>query len=199
MTSQRLIDLLRADAVLSECLSRLSSLDLPGWYLGAGCLAQTVWNAAHDYPTGTGINDYDIVYFDSDLSLETENSVAARVASLLGDLQLCLDVKNQARVHLWYPSRFGYGIRPYTSSEDAIATWPTTATAIGVRSTGDSLAIHAPFGVEDLLGLVVRPNRVQITPSIYAAKIDRWAKQWPLLTIMHWDLGVGESGLRSAV
>src|ERR1700730_3374080 len=38
-----------------------------------------------------------------------------------------------ARVHLWYEDRFGYALKPYLSSADAIATFPTTATAVGVR------------------------------------------------------------------
>ena len=32
------------------------------------------------------------------------------------------DVKNEARVHLWYEARFGAAIPPYQSAEAAIAT-----------------------------------------------------------------------------
>jgi hypothetical protein len=37
-------------------------------------------------------------------------------------------------VHLWYGNRFGYAIEPNLSSADAIATFPTTATAVGGTS-----------------------------------------------------------------
>lgn len=122
----RLAAALRANALLSEALDRLPSLHLPDWYLGAGCIAQTVWNLAHGMPAHEGILDYDLVYFDPDLSEAAELSARDRSRALLADLGLRLEVKNQARVHVWYRERFGYDIRPYASSRDAIETWPTT-------------------------------------------------------------------------
>jgi hypothetical protein len=196
--SKRLVHDLLSNGTLYECLRRLAVLDLPDWYLGAGCIAQTIWNAAHGHPAAIGIDDYDIAYFDSDLSAEAENAAIASVRQALADLPVRPDVKNQARVHMWYASRFGYEIRPYTSCEEAIASWPTTATAIGVRSIGDTLLIEAPFGLRDLLDLVVRANRVQITPTIYAGKVERWTRLWPMLRVMSWDDGVGTPGIRWA-
>jgi hypothetical protein len=35
---------LSGNKVLMEVMSRAAALDLPGWYLTAGCLFQTVWN-----------------------------------------------------------------------------------------------------------------------------------------------------------
>ncbi|HSL70599.1 MAG TPA: nucleotidyltransferase family protein [Longimicrobiales bacterium] len=173
--------------------------DLPNWYLGAGCITQTIWNAAHGLPAEFGIDDYDIVYFDADVSAEAEERAAACVRDALAGLPVRPDVKNQARVHVWYASRFGYSIRPYASCEDAIATWPTTATAIGVRCTGDTVTVEAPFGLHDLFELVVRPNRVQITPAIFAAKVERWITRWPSLKIEPWENGVGTPGMRWSV
>jgi hypothetical protein len=95
-------------------------------------------------------------------------------------------VKNQARVHLWYRRKFGYGIAPYRSVEDAIATFPTTATAVGLRKVGIGYELCAPFGLTDLLGLVVRPNMRQITREIYEAKVERWRRIWPQLTFVPW-------------
>ena len=197
--SERLRRDLGANELVGECLERLAVLDLPNWYLGGGCLAQTVWNVAHANPAGTGIDDFDIAYFDADLSARAENEAVACVRELLADLPLRPDVKNQARVHLWYASRFGYEIRPYTSCEDALATWPTTAAAIGVRLVSGTLLVEAPFGTDDLFALIVRPNRVQITPQIYAAKVERWRRTWPLLRILPWEDGVGVAGIRRAV
>lgn len=187
---------LRQNDLLWECLQRISALDLPSWYIGAGCVAQTIWNAAHLKPATADIADYDIVYFDSNLSAAAENEVASRVSALLSDLSVRADVKNQARVHLWYKSHFGYMIRAYTSCEDALASWPTTATAVGVRLVGRALRVHAPFGMCDLFSLTVRPNRAQITPAIYDAKVARWTTVWPRLRIMSWSQGVGSPGSR---
>lgn len=100
-TYERLIEDLRHNDALWESLRRLPALELPGWYLGAGCIAQTIWNIAHGKPATADIADYDLAYFDPDLSAERENDVASRVDKLLEDLPVRPDVKNQARVHLW--------------------------------------------------------------------------------------------------
>jgi len=56
--------------------------------------------------------------------------------------------------------------------------------------------VCAPFGADDLFNLVVRPNRVQITPAIYDAKVTRWVARWPSLKALSWEEEVGLSGLR---
>ena len=192
----RLAESLRANEVLWECLYRFPALNLPAWYLGAGCVAQTIWNLAHDKVPGADILDYDLVYYDRDLSEARELDVSQAARALVADLAIELDVTNEARVHLWYPQRFGYRIQPYQSTEDAISTWPTTATAIGVRPSGRQLEVWAPFGTDDLFNLVVRPNRIQITPAICEAKVARWAARWPSLVTLRWEEGVGHPGLR---
>jgi len=35
---------LRRNRTLTEVLARAAAMDLPSWYLAAGCLYQTVWN-----------------------------------------------------------------------------------------------------------------------------------------------------------
>jgi hypothetical protein len=85
-------------------------------------------------PVQSGIKDVDLIYFDAeDLSAKAETDHESRLRDLFRRLPIKLDVKNEARVHLWYRERFGYAIRPYLSSADAIATFPTTATAVGIR------------------------------------------------------------------
>ena len=154
-------------------------------------MAQTIWNLAHGKAPSADILDYDLVYHDRDLSEERELSVTREARALGRRPPSQLDVKNQARVHLWYPKRFGYGIQPYQSTEDAIGTWPTTATAIGVRPSDQQLEVWAPFGTDDLFNLVVRPNRVQITPAIYDAKVSRvGSPDGPLCTARSWREGL---------
>ncbi len=184
----RLTALLQASSLLAAILRHAEGIGLPDWYLAAGCIAQTVWNAATGRPAVHGIRDIDIVYFDAtDLSVEGEREHEARLRQLLSEVPVKLDVKNQARVHCWYREAFDYDIPPYRSIEDAIGNYPTTATAVGVRPEGDGMAICAPFGLDDLFGLVVRPNRRQITQAIYEAKVARWRALWPGLGILGWD------------
>lgn len=174
--------------VVSKIFSRWSDLNLPNCWLVAGAVVQSHWNHAHGFPSDQGIKDIDIVYFDqADLSQETEWEHALRINGLYGDLGIGVDVKNEARVHLWYEGRFGYPIDAYSSVESAIATFPTTAGSIGIRPNDHGYESIAPFGFDDLINLIVRPNKIQVTPSIYAEKVCRWKKIWPLLEFIEWD------------
>ena len=99
-------------------------------------------------PPDHGKADIDLVYFDADdLSAATEEAHEARLRDTFTDIGLKLDLKNQARVHLWYPDRFGFAIPPYRSAAQAIATFPTTSAAVGIRPGAEGLEIVAPFGL----------------------------------------------------
>jgi len=173
---------------LGEILEGFEEIALPDSWLVAGSIAQTIWNLACGQPAELGLKDVDLIYFDDqELSFDAEAGHERRLRDLFRRLPIKLDVKNEARVHLWYEERFGYAIEPYLSSADAIATFPTTATAIGVRRIRGKLECCAPFGLEDLFGLVVRPNKRQITRAIYEAKVDRWCSIWPRLTFLPWE------------
>ncbi len=89
--------------------------------------------------------------------------------------------------NLWYEKHFGRPIDQYKSVEEAISTWPTTATSIGVRKIDGQFHVYAPFGLDDLLGMIVRANKVKITEKIYQDKVDRWIKIWPNLKVISWD------------
>jgi len=181
---------LRENRSLSEIVERFDEIVLPDGWLVAGAIAQTVWNLSGGYPAERGIKDADIVYYDAaDLSAETEAAHEARLRALFAHLPIKLDVKNEARVHLWYEKVFGYPIVAYISAASAIASFPTTATSIGVRRFADGFECCAPFGLDDLFGLVVRPNRAQITAPIYEAKVARWRLLWPHLTFLPWGAG----------
>jgi uncharacterized protein len=186
-----LSDVILASPLLRSILERWDQVALPDAWLVAGAVAQTYWNHSHRLAPAHGIKDVDIVYFDAtDLSQEAEAAHEARIRAVFADCRVSFDVKNEARVHLWYAQKFGYAIRPYVSSEQAIATFPTTATAVGVRSRQagvERLELCAPYGLDDLLGLVVRPNKAQITEAIYATKVRRWRSLWPQLKFVEWN------------
>ena len=177
---------LERNVVLIDLLEVAASMGLADWYLGAGGVAQTIWNFRHGYDLTEGIKDYDIVYFDgSDLTATGESAVGAELARRAGP-GVAVDVKNEARVHTWYGQRFGQDIEPYTSTEAAIATWPSTASCVGVRIGQDGFEVCAPYGLADLLGLVVRPNKTLVTREVYEEKARRWAGQWPQLKVHSW-------------
>jgi hypothetical protein len=175
--------------ILNEVFTRAPSLGLKNYYIGAGCLAQTIWNYLSGFPLNQGIQDIDFVYFnDKDVSFDEEDDVVNKVHKLYKDIPIKIDVKNQARVHLWYERHFGYAIKPYPSLEAAINTWPTTATALGARRDSKGRwIVYAPFGLNDLFGKIVRANKTQITKEIYEKKVIKWSAIWTDLKIIPWE------------
>jgi len=94
---------LRQNKWLGEVLERFEEVALPDSWLVAGCIAQTIWNLGHGQPAEFGLKDVDLIYFDElDLSFEAEVSHERRLRDLFQHLPIKLDVKNEARVHLWY-------------------------------------------------------------------------------------------------
>jgi hypothetical protein len=186
MGEPRLRQALQQNPVVTTILERARALGLPDWYLAAGAITGTVWNVLHGFAPTHGLKDYDIVYFDAtDLSVGREAAAQRAAAALFGDLGVELDVKNEARVHCWYEQRFGRQIEPFGSTEHAISSFPTIASCVGVRDD----TVSAPFGLDDLFAMVVRPNKVIVDQKIYVEKTNRWARLWPKLTVMPWEAG----------
>ena len=177
--------------VLTGVLSRAAVLDLPGWYLVAGCLYQTVWNVVTGQPPEAGILDYDLAYFDaSDLSWQAEDAVIQAGHRLFGDLPAPVQIRNQARVHLWYEQKFAVPCPPHASTEAAIDTFEATTACLGVRLLPSGRwRVYAPHGLADVFNLVVRPNPVLAPRDVYQAKTARWRRQWPSLAVLPWPEG----------
>jgi len=158
---QRLEAIVRASAPLMEMLEQARQLDLPDWLLVSGAVYQRVWNHVTRRDLDYGIRDYDLAYFDdSDVSYEAEDveikRAAAHFPAPLNDL---VEVRNQARVHLWFEDHFGEPYEPLTSSAEALSRFVAPCFGVGVRlETDDSLTIEAPFGLEDLFAMTIRPN-----------------------------------------
>lgn len=131
------------------------------------------------------------MYFDNHRkTFADENEVNDQAQELFKEIPFKIDLVNQARVHEWYQQAFGFPIPPYKDVESAIRSWPTTATAIGVRKfSSQDIEIYAPFGLHDLFGMIVRVrvNKQLITKEIYEGKAEKWQKKWPELTIVPWD------------
>jgi uncharacterized protein len=182
-----LTTIIKLNPMLENLFRKASELSMEHYYIGAGCITQSVWNFLFGFPLNHGIHDIDFVYYDSDLSYDKECDVIDKVREKFGDIPFKIDIKNQARVHMWYEQHFGYPIKPYTSLEEAINTWPTTATAIGLRRMfSGKWIVYAPFGLNDLFGLIVRANKAQITKDIFDRKVQRWTENWPRLRVIPW-------------
>lgn len=89
-------------------------------------------------------------------------------------------MKNQARMHT------RNGDAPYVSAVEAMRYWPETATAVAARRYGlDGCEIGAPFGLDDLLNLILRPTPRFSSEkrSIYEGRLQTkgWTASWPML------------------
>jgi hypothetical protein len=163
--AEELTELVLGSDWMRQILQTVAALELPDCWIGAGAVRDLVW----DTRFGAGfdparVEDVDVVFFDpDDLSAEHEHDIERRLHQQ--EPSLDWDVKNQARVHLWYEARFGGAAHPLTSTTDGVSTWPEIATAIAVRLHPDHsgagasvLDIAAPYGLDDLLDGVWRRN-----------------------------------------
>lgn len=179
---------LNKSELIKDVLARTPQLGLSNWYLTAGAVAQTVWNDSHAYPLVQGLKDCDLVYFDPDISYEAEDVFIKKGETLFTDLPIEVEIRNQARVHLWHEQKFGKKIEAYASTEEGINTFPATAACVGVRYDNGRFIVYAPYGLHDLLGMVVRPNKEHVTKERYETKVERWKQIWPRLRIVPWDI-----------
>jgi len=166
----------------------IDELALPDAWIVSGCLVQTVWNVTTGRAVDYGISDYDVFYFDGDTSWAAEDAVIRRTRERLGDVGAPVEVRNQARVHLWYPEKHGLPYPPMQRSTDSIDRFLTRSTQVGLRRAGERYEIYAPHGFDDIARLIVRPNPgPSFSPSNYAAKAARWKALWPELTVLAAD------------
>ena len=181
--------IIRADPDLMALLRALRGLRLPQWRPVRGCLYQNVLKRPTHTPRGTGIQDYDLAYFDaSDLSWEAEDRVIQEVVGATRDGVGPVQARNQARVHLWFEARFGCPYPPLSSADEALARYAARVHALGVRlEDDDRLEVVAPFGLDDLFTMVIRPNAALDNHLSYARKAERAKAIWPEVTVLPWS------------
>lgn len=172
-----------------EILQCLKDQNLKDSWLVSGGIYQTVWNVMTGRPLKHGIKDYDVIYFDgSDLSYEAEDKVIRTIQTALPELGGLVEVRNQARVHLWYEQKFGRPYRPLDCAMDSLTTYAARTHAVAARLDDECrMVIHAPFGLANLFAMRLVPNYCQPNPETYTEKAARMKVLWPELDIVPWD------------
>ena len=180
--------IVRADLHLMDLLYTARELNLPQCRVVAGCIYQSVWNVLTNRPRRTGINDYDLIYFDTgDLSEGAEKAIESSVQRRLPAFPAPIEVRNQARVHLWFEGYFGIAYPPLRSADEAITRYASATHAVGVRLLpDDQLDVFAPFGLEDIFAMVIRPNYALPNRETHERKAARAKSVWPEVTIVPW-------------
>lgn len=171
---------LRASSQAMRCLRVARDLGLPDWAIGAGFIRSLAWDHLSGYTQPTPLADIDLLYFDgSDLSPRREQEAEAWLEQQAPGLGW--SVRNQARMHA------GNGDLPYRDTLDAIAHWLETPTAVAVQLEADGrLTLLAPYGLEDLMALRVRPTLSgQRRAAAYHARMaaKNWPATWPRVVI----------------
>jgi hypothetical protein len=176
---------LRASSKVMSVLEAARKARLPDWRLFSGAVYQTLWNGLTGRPADHGIRDYDIGYFDADLSPKAESLHRARLLANVPDpLRGRVEAVNQARVHLWFEKKFGRPYAALTDTGEALRRSLFTAHAVGVRLEPDfSLSIAAPYGLGDIFDMVLRPNPEIAVVGAHAEKARRALERWPELTV----------------
>lgn len=156
------------------------------YYLGAGGVNQTVFNYYHGYDLNHGIKDFDIVYFDDDESYESEDIIIKDLSERLSHVDTSFDIKNQARVYIWYNEKYGTNRERYSSVEDAISSWGSTVTCVGVRLEDNELKVFCPYGLNDVFSMTIRPVKKDFEKVNFDERAKRWKRIWNKLNIIEW-------------
>jgi len=182
----RLASTVMADPDLMHVLRTIRGLDLPDWRVFSGAVYQSVWNAVTGRAVGYGRKDYDLGYFDPDMSWDAEDAVIKRVAAAFEEpFRTDVEVRNQARVHLWFPDRFGEPYEPLTGTDEALGRFVAPAFAVGVRlEADDAISIAAPFGLEDVFSLTIRPNPHRPLARGWDKAVTSARARWPELKVV---------------
>ncbi|QMV00627.1 hypothetical protein GHV40_03585 [Devosia sp. D6-9] len=185
---QALEAIIRAEPSLMAVLDGMREMELPDGWVVSGAIYNNVWNALTDRPTMTGVKDIDLFYFDaSDLSYEAEDRVIREGARRFAGMAVPVEIRNQARVHLWYETHFGRPYTPLTSSCEAIDRFACLTHAVGARlSTDDALEIYAPYGLDDMFSFRLVPNRKLDNRETHETKGARAVTIWPEVTVVPW-------------
>lgn len=185
MDEKRFIELALTNELNRIILAHLPELGLADAWLVSGSLFQSVWNAQTGRAPGYGIKDYDIFYFDPDPTWEAEDAVIRRCADAFAPLGAEVEVKNQARVHLWYEAKFARPYPPLACATEGIDRFLAPACMVGIQPNEGGLKTYAPHGFDDIATMTIRPNPVaNFSAERYAEKAARWKAMWPELTVL---------------
>jgi hypothetical protein len=178
--TQRLEAIIRDVPTTMQVLRTARDLALPDWLIFSGAVYQPVLNHLTGRACDYGIKDYDLGYHDdADTSYEAEDAVIRRVAAAFeAPLKEMVEVRNQARVHLWFEAKFGEAYAPLGHTAEALTRFVSPLFAVGVRlEPDDRMTVVAPFGLADLFALRLRPNPTRATagfPRTSASVAARW-------------------------
>lgn len=186
---QELTQLIQSTPWFVSILETVRLCNPPDWLVGAGVIRNLVWDYLHQYQTPTPPADIDVIFFDpQNLRPERDRMVQQQLAQRLP--HVIWEATNQAAVHLWYEEVFGFSVPALHSSEEAVGTWPETATSVAVRLLStDEISIVAPCGLSDLFNMVLRRNPFRVTREQFVQRLHskQILRKWPHVQVIYED------------
>ena len=179
---EKLLKIVLKNESIKKILDAAEEVDLPQWYLAGGSIAQTVWNLQCDLPIEYGISDYDLIYFDktqekTEKELRLQNSLSG----------VPVEIVNQAFVHTWLPKYLGHTMEPYSSTENVLRLNSATVICVGIKKENGEYKIFAPYGLEDIFSMTIRPVKGLFTEEMYKSKTQKWKAKWPKIKVGYWN------------
>jgi hypothetical protein len=112
--------------------------------------------------------------------VSSEQAHQERVNDLFKDLNITIEVCNQARVHQWYSSYFGHAYPELKSAREGIDRFLIPSTCVGMNPQD----IYVPNGFEILYQGVLAMNLLTPHQNLYEQKADSYQQRWPWLQRM---------------
>ncbi len=182
--------IIRNHPQLMAALTTLREAGLADSWLVSGAIYCSIWNQLTGRPADYGVKDYDIFYWDDDTSYEAEDRVIRRLTPLFV-AEPPVEIRNQARVPLWYRGKFGRDYPPLKNCREAIDRFACTTHCVGARligapQTDGDLDIYAPFGLNEIFSFRLTPNLTLQNRETHEVKAARQSALWPELTVVPW-------------
>ena len=183
-----MIKIVRGDPLLMKAFTFAQTMNLPDWYIVSGAIYNSIWNYLTGRPSGYGLKDIDLFYFEADdLSYEAEDKHIQLGTRVFAELSIPVEIRNQARVHLWFKDHFGFDYPELDCSRDGIDHFASKTHAVGMRLLeDDSFEIYAPFGLDDIFSFKITPNPVLDNSKTHATKGKRALEFWPQVQVEPW-------------
>lgn len=186
MTEEDVLSLIRQDPWMIDILRAAEKINLKDWLIGAGFLRNKVWDYLHGrQKEKVDTADIDLIYYDPEGNdQKTDETLSKKLKKETG---INWEIVNECYAHKWN------NLPPYASAYDALSQWPETATAVGVKIENGQLRIIAPYGIGDLVNLIIRPSPKFVVeeakigvdgPKRVKERIvqKKWLEKYPKLT-----------------
>lgn len=182
LSEESVVEITQQNRINRALLDILPTLPIPPTMLVAGAVFQTYWNHRSGRPAQWGIKDYDIAYFDPDLSWEAEDQVIKQVQLACSHLGINVEIRNQARVHLWYEQKFGGVYPPLGNITQGIDRYLIRSTCLGIETS--TRRLYSTYGLADL-----ESDRLSINPlnprlDLFMQKAASYQTRWPWLRLV---------------